>query len=166
MNATISEALPRGGMRAWRFAVPLMVALGLGACESVSSLGTPSVAEIDDPSNAPAQQANIGSLTDVIRRNPNDPQAYNTRGVAFARSGRFTEAVADFSRAIQLNPEYAAAYTNRGLAHRQAGRNGEALGDFNRAIQADARYYPAYLARGNLTRARAIWGRPLPISAR
>ncbi|MCU0819413.1 MAG: tetratricopeptide repeat protein, partial [Beijerinckiaceae bacterium] len=161
MNGTMAEALPQGGMRAWRLAVPLMFVLGLGACESVTSLSMPSVAEIDDPSNAPAQQANIGSLTDVIRRNPNDPQAYNTRGVAFARSGRFGEAVTDFTRAIQLNPDYAAAYTNRGLAHRQAGRNAEALGDFNRAIQADGRYYPAYLARGNLSRVQGNLGQAI-----
>ncbi|MCA3597235.1 MAG: hypothetical protein IOC64_03925, partial [Methylobacterium sp.] len=50
----MAEALPQGGMRAWRFAVPLMLALGLGACETVTSLNIPSVAEIDDPSNAPA----------------------------------------------------------------------------------------------------------------
>ena len=40
-------------------------------------------------SSPEAAQANIASLTDVIQRNPNSAEAYNTRGVAYARIGQY-----------------------------------------------------------------------------
>ena len=43
---------------------------------------------------------NIGSLTDVINQNPSDPDAYNVRGAALGRSGRYRDALNDFNRAI------------------------------------------------------------------
>ena len=77
---------------------------------------------------------NIGALSEVVRSRPNDPTAYNTRGAAYARVGRYSEALGDFNRALQLDPNYAPAYTNRALAYRQTNRNDQALADFSRAI--------------------------------
>ena len=138
------------------------LATGLAACETVGGLNPTGIAEVDDPQGREAAQTNIASLSEVIRANPNDPQAHNTRGVANARAGRFQEAIADFNRAIQLNPNYAAAYTNRALAFRQIGRNDAALADFNRALTADPNYHQAYLGRGNLYRAQGAAGEDGP----
>src|SRR5689334_5631785 len=88
------------------------LALALAGCETISSVtSSPRVAEVEDDA-AGAQAVNIASLSDVVARNPNDPQAYNTRGAAYARVGRYREAIQDFDKAVQLNPNLAAAYTN------------------------------------------------------
>ena len=48
---------------------------------------SPKVAE-RDPDNPQTASANISSLTDVIERRPNDPVAYNQRGIAYAKNGQ------------------------------------------------------------------------------
>ncbi len=124
------------------------------ACDTVSAVGPRvAVAEVESADN-PAASVNLASLTEVVNRRPNDPEAFNQRGAAYARLGRFNEAIADFSRAVSLDASFAPALTNRGLAQRQSGRDDAALQDFSRAIEANPNYAPAYLARGNLLRAR------------
>ena len=122
---------------------------GARGCDTISggSVRRIAVVEEDTPGH---QQVNIASLSDVIQRNPNDPGAYNTRGAAYARVGRYSDAISDFNKAVQIDPNYAPAYTNRALAFRQTNRNDQALADFSRAIQADPNYGPAYIGRGNL----------------
>lgn len=106
----------------------------------------------DEETATVASPANIASLTDVVSRNPNDPQAYNVRGTVLGRAGRHEEALADFNKAISLDPNYAQAYANRGLVHRQMKRPDAALADYTRAIEIDANYAPAYLGRGIVNR--------------
>ena len=134
----------------------VVVTLALGACsETLGSFTGPSakVAELD-PDNSGAAKGNLASLSDVIQRNPNDPVAYNTRGVAYAKVGQFPQAIEDFSRAIQLDPHFSGAYTNRALAYRQMEKDGPALADFSAALTANPNDAAAYLGRGNLLRAQ------------
>ncbi|MGL5136933.1 MAG: tetratricopeptide repeat protein, partial [Beijerinckiaceae bacterium] len=132
MRTTLSvpTGMPR---RAPRLAA-LALVLGVAACETIGGgvqtggARGPQVAELDDPNNANPNAAtnNIGSLTEVIRANPSDATAYNTRGAAYARAGRFAEAIADFNKAVQLDANLAPAFLNRGLASRQSGRGDQA----------------------------------------
>ncbi|MFZ0602298.1 MAG: tetratricopeptide repeat protein, partial [Roseiarcus sp.] len=97
------------------------IALMLAACsETLGGFGpTTHVAEVDAEPGAQASNAgNIASLTDVIQRNPNDAAAYNTRGVVYAKLGKYSNAVDDFSHTIELDPRFSGAYTNRALAYR------------------------------------------------
>ena len=96
--------------------------------------------------------ANLASLTDVVQRNPSDAGALNTRGAAYARIGRYQEAIADFNAALKIEPNMATALTNRALANRQIGRTDAALQDFNHAIEANPKHTAAYLGRANLLR--------------
>ncbi|HEX3494665.1 MAG TPA: tetratricopeptide repeat protein, partial [Methylocella sp.] len=135
-------------------ALLLAASLPLAGCETATSImgkqGT-GVAEVAHQSPQEAA-SNLASLTDVIQRNPASAEAYNTRGVAYARIGKFQEAIADFGQSIKLAPGNAASLTNRALAYRQINRDDAALADFNGAVAADSNHAPAYLGRANLLR--------------
>jgi tetratricopeptide (TPR) repeat protein len=77
------------------------------------------------------------------------------------RKGQWTEASADFDRAIALKPDSADLLVIRGMA---LGRNGFrelAIVDFNRAIELDGNFVEAYIGRGNTFAARQDFGRAL-----
>lgn len=136
-------------------AASLIAALALAGCETAMGIRPPGrgIAEISD-TDPKAAATNIDSLTEVIKRNPSSAEAYNTRGAAYARVGRFSEAIADFTEAAKLDPNSAAAYTNRALAERQMGHNDAARADFDRAIAANPNHAPAYVGRADLLRAQ------------
>ena len=101
----------------------LAAAATLGGCGTIGgSGGTVSQTTETEDNQFAASPANIASLTGVIQRNPNDPQAYNMRGSVFGQAGRNDEALADFNKAISLDPNYAQAYANRGLIYRKTGK--------------------------------------------
>ena len=125
----------------------LVAAAALGGCQTTGTSQTSQTTEIQDNQFA-ASPDNIASLTAVIQRNPNDPQAYNMRGSVFGQSGRNDDALADFNKAISLDPNYAQAYANRGLIYRKTGKLDPALADYNKALQLDQNYAVAYLGRG------------------
>ena len=79
--------------------------------------------------------------------------AYNTRGVVYAKLGKYSNAIEDFSHTIELDPHFSGAYTNRALAYRQTKKDDLAMQDFNQAISVNANDAAAYLGRGNLERA-------------
>src|SRR5262245_8462819 len=120
----------------------------LGGCPG---LGV--ISQEPDP-NVAATSTNIASLTEVIQRNPNDPQAYNVRGAVLGRAGRNDEALADFNKAVSINPSFAQAYSNRGLVYRQMKKLDLALADYNKAVELDPAYAPAWLGRRHVQRAQ------------
>ena len=123
-----------------------LAAFALAACQS-ANLGTTTTSE-NDESLVAASPANIASLSDVVQRNPRDPQAYNMRGSVYGQARRFQEALADFDKAIALDPNYAQAYANRAQIQRQVGKADLALADYDKALSIDPGYAPAYLGRG------------------
>ena len=75
--------------------------------------------------------------------------AYNIRGVVYAKKDDFDRAIEDYENAIGLNPEFADAYKNRGNAYSCLGRHNEAIKDFSKAIELDSNFAIAYYNRGN-----------------
>jgi len=55
--------------------------------------------------------------------NPDYADAYNNRGNAYSRLGKYQQAIEDYNKAIRLKPDYADAYHNRGLAYFTQGEN-------------------------------------------
>ena len=119
-------------------------ALALAGC---ATLGNPPAADNDTPLYT-TSQSNLTSLSEVIEKHPDDPQAYNMRGSVYGEAGRNDQALADFNKAISLDPNYAQAYANRALIYRKTGKLDLALADDNKALAIDANYAPAYLGRG------------------
>src|SRR5262245_24604665 len=124
-----------------RLAAVAALFLVAGCQTQTGNFGKPD--DMVDP--AAGSQANIGSLSAVIAQNPNDANAYNVRGSAYGRAGKFREAVADFDAALKINPGFYQAYANRALVQRKLGRDQQALADYNKAIEINANYAVAYV---------------------
>src|ERR1700733_2002684 len=70
--------------------------LALAGC---TTLGNPAASDNDAPLYA-TSQSNLTSLSEVIDKHPEDPQAYNMRGAVYGEAGRNEQALADFGKAI------------------------------------------------------------------
>jgi tetratricopeptide repeat protein len=88
---------------------------------------------------------------EAIRLNPNNPEAFYNRGVAFGQTGRYDRALADLNEAIRLKPNDPDYLTNRGTAHALTGERTKAIADYDEAI----RLNPKHTIALNL-RARAM----------
>ena len=73
----------------------------------------------------------------ALRLDPKNATAYNSRGLAYRKTGDLEKAIADYSAAIQLNPIYALAYNNRGYVYEARGDKQAAAADFHRALSLD-----------------------------
>ena len=144
MDARIGHRLPTA--RGLAAMTALASALALAACTTGPS------GEVTTVDVAQGSDQNISSLTEVIERNPADPEAYNVRGSAYGRGGRYREALRDFDKAIELQPNFYQAYANRALIQRFLGDQQAALNDYNRSIELNSNYDAAYIGRGNLYR--------------
>ena len=89
-------------------------------------------------------------FTEVLELDPNHKMALVSRGSAFLKLEKFSDAVNDFDRAIEIDPQYARAHHLRGVAHEMAGYSERALDDFSKAIDIDPDYGAAYYSRAVL----------------
>ena len=96
-------------------AAVVLAGLGLSACVGGSPVDGLKV------DKAQGSYENIGSLTQVVNANPRDPEAYNVRGSAYGRAGKFSAALKDFTTAISLNRRFYQAYSNRALMYKNIG---------------------------------------------
>jgi regulator of sirC expression with transglutaminase-like and TPR domain len=66
---------------------------------------------------------------------PEDPNAANQKGIAFADEGRYEAAIAQFTRAIQRNPAFVEAWANRARVYIAIGNLGQAVSDFSQIVE-------------------------------
>ena len=90
----------------------------------------------------------IAFFDQAITRNPNDAIAYHDRGFAYANTGEYRLAIADFDESIKLQPN-ASTYNNRGNAHVALENYSKSIEDFDRAIQIDPNFAFTHYNRGN-----------------
>ena len=102
---------------------------------------------MEQPLNRPADA--FEQLSQVLRSNPGDAEAWNRRGLVLCALGRFDEANQDFGRAIELNPDHAEAQCNRGKALATLGRIDEAVSAFDGALALEPKLADAWYCRGN-----------------
>ena len=134
------------------------MALALAACQTPR---LPALPVSVDP--ATGSEANIESLSAVIAREPSNPEAYNVRGSAYGRAGRYDEAIADFNKAIELDPNFARAYANRALVHRRNGDIEQALRRLQPRHPGRSRATPPPMsaaATSTASRASSTWRSP------
>ena len=75
-------------------------------------------------------------MTKTIEMTPGSASAYYNRGLAEVKTGRFDDAVRDFSKAIEIQPE-ASAFFNRGIARVHLRLYEQAILDFEKAAAQD-----------------------------
>ena len=66
---------------------------------------------------------------------PNFVEAYDRRGLCYAKSGNHEQAVKDFDKAIELNPKYAVAFINRGTSYEMLGNHEQSIKDIQTAAR-------------------------------
>ena len=84
----------------------------------------------------------IRDYSSVIKNNPGADDVLVSRGNAYAYSGRFQEAIDDFTAAIEINPDNCLAYWYRGAVWEQiSGKEHNAQADYAaaRRIASDMR---------------------------
>ena len=122
-----------GASRLGRCACAPIALVAVALCGCSITLGSLSpTAEREEPPQL-TSSSNIASLTETIKNNPNDPQAYNMRGSVLAQAGKTEDALADFNKAISLRPDNAEAYYNRGLLYQGEKQHQFAIDDFTTA---------------------------------
>jgi hypothetical protein len=80
----VRRAVARSLASAAPAAVCAVAALALAGCATLSG---PSASDNDTALYA-TSQSNLASLSEVIQKHPEDPQAYNMRGAVYGETGR------------------------------------------------------------------------------
>jgi tetratricopeptide (TPR) repeat protein len=80
-------------------------------------------------------QAALNALEEALVRDPNDPELYLRRGMAFERLKRMEQALENFDRAITLDPRCTQAYLSKGGVLNQQARYQEALACYEQALE-------------------------------
>ncbi len=70
------------------------------------------------------------------------------RGMDNCQSGRYDQAIKDFSEALKLKPKDPTLITYRGVAYYAKGQNDLAMKEFNQALEIDPKFGKAYYQRG------------------
>jgi tetratricopeptide (TPR) repeat protein len=90
----------------------------------------------------------LPALTAAVRLLPDDAGVHHNLGNAFARLGRFDDAVSSYRRAVVLNPNFAEAYNHLAQALMNLGQFSEALERCHRAIDLKPGFVEAHDNRG------------------
>jgi tetratricopeptide (TPR) repeat protein len=79
---------------------------------------------------------------------PGYPDAFNNRGIAYHKPGKYDKALRDFNRDLKLKPNDPDTLYNRGNTYGEIGKYDEALSDYNRALELKPDYPNAFNNRG------------------
>ena len=79
----------------------------------------------------------IANFNRAIAMDPDNADAYHSRGIAKDGQGDYAGAIADFDHAIALAPDDTDIYHNRGVAKAEQGDYAGAIADYDRVIALD-----------------------------
>jgi len=139
--------------RAWRER-PGMLRAGsvLVLAVGVTALGARTVARNEE------YQSEVSIWQTVVDRWPINPRAHSGLGFALAKTGRTSEAIAQYEAALRLKPDYAdtrynlgiyaEAHYNLGNAFAKTGRTSEAIAQYEAALRLTPDYAEAHYNLG------------------
>ncbi|MDM3861716.1 MAG: tetratricopeptide repeat protein [Aphanizomenon gracile PMC644.10] len=85
----------------------------------------------------------VGDIKDFLKSD----EDFILRGLERLKTGDYTGAITDFTKAIDINPNRADAYFFRGCVHSDERNYNNAIADYTKAIEVDTDYINAYLNR-------------------
>lgn len=92
--------------------------------------------------------AAIAILNQLISSYPNNAADYNNRGLMYFYNNQFSEAIADYNRAIKLNSRLDSAYNNRANAYAAQSNFASALSDYEIALDLNPGNLRAWINQG------------------
>ncbi len=105
-------------------------------------------------SSGRSSDARISGCTSLIRTANLTPSgliaALGNRGNAYARAGRYDNALADYDQAIGIDPKQAPLFLGRGTIFALKGTYQRALDDYDQALRLDPNFAQVYVVRGLL----------------
>jgi Caspase domain/Tetratricopeptide repeat len=101
-----------------------------------------------EPKPSTAGDPLIKELALAIQKNPNDPDGYFKRGLAYAEKRDYPQAVKDFDQVIRLSPKDAEAFNNRCWTRAMVGDLQMALRDCNESLRLRPNFVDALDSRG------------------
>lgn len=112
----------------------------------------------------------IGMLRSVVAEDPNVIDAWFMLGNEYFKQSRWTEAIAQFRRALELKPDYDLAIINMANAYRRLGQDDAALAGYEHYVTIDPKnayvHYQIgeiHMDRRDLARAEAAFAHALSI---
>lgn len=101
----------------------------------------------------------IRNFNDAIKYGFEEASVYNRRALAYQRSGEYSQAAADFDKAIALNPKYGLLYSNRGtLVDSIQADDPAQLDYYAKAIETDMNFPYSYTNRARYYRHKGDFG--------
>ncbi len=91
----------------------------------------------------------LALFSHAIEVTQNNYMAYNNRGNAYARSGRYPEAIDAYKQAVQIKPNFAEAHYNLGNVYSKLARFTEAINAYQLAIKNRPDFALAHYNLGN-----------------
>ncbi len=82
-----------------------------------------------------------------IGAQPNDAEAYTTRGMLYYELGQYEKAFNDFTQALRINSRVSVPWNNRAMVFIASGKWNEALKDVSNAIELSPSFADAYVNR-------------------
>ncbi|PSB41150.1 hypothetical protein C7B80_31550 [Cyanosarcina cf. burmensis CCALA 770] len=90
----------------------------------------------------------IASYDQALKINPNNNDAWHSRGYALSNVGRYEEAIASYDQALKINPNNNNAWYNRGIVLRKLERYEEAIASYDQALKINPNNNNAWNNRG------------------
>jgi lipoprotein NlpI len=106
------------------------------------------IAELKNGDNAGAIRLLTHALDSGQMLNDDRATAYFDRGLAWANTGQYGQAITDYTDAIRFNPHLIDAFHSRGVAWVKQGEYDKAIGDFNTAIRFNPQNADTFDGRG------------------
>lgn len=82
-----------------------------------------------------ARDPEVNAALEAVDTDPEDPEAWNALGHAFAARGAYRDAIEVFDRASELDPKEEVYVSNKGAALLKAGETKKALATFRKALR-------------------------------
>jgi tetratricopeptide (TPR) repeat protein len=90
----------------------------------------------------------IRRFTKVVKNDPKNADAWNSRGFAYQQKKEFDKAIGDFNQAVRWDPKHALAFNNRGNAYLEKKDFRKALADYSQAIRLEPKDIEYFNNRG------------------